>query len=46
MDPAHLSRIERGLVGVSVEALARLADVLDLKELGRLIHPYVREADK
>jgi transcriptional regulator with XRE-family HTH domain len=36
LDPAHLSRIERGEALPSVEALARLAGVLELGELSKL----------
>ncbi len=35
--PAHLSRVERGRRGLSVESLTRLAGVLDLRELERLL---------
>ena len=35
--PAHLSRVERGSRGLSVESLTRLAGVLDLRELERLL---------
>ena len=41
--PAHLSRVERGERQLSVEALARLAEVLGLTELAKLLAPY-REA--
>jgi transcriptional regulator with XRE-family HTH domain len=41
MDPAQLSRVERGRGQLSVVALARLANVLELKELSRLLAPYV-----
>lgn len=40
IDPAHLSRIERGLVSPSVAVLKRLADVLGLPELSRFLAPY------
>jgi len=43
IDPAHLSRVERGERRLSVEALARLAEVLGLTELAKLLAPY-REA--
>jgi hypothetical protein len=43
IDPAHLSRAERGERQLSVDALWRLADVLGLCELARLLAPY-REA--
>ena len=42
IDPAHLSRVERGQQGLSLEALLRLSRVLGLKELERLIVPYTR----
>ena len=40
IDPAHLSRVERGEANLSLAALARLARVLELRELGQLIGPY------
>lgn len=40
IDPAQLSRVERGMGSLSVEALGRLARELDLKELTRLLAPY------
>jgi transcriptional regulator with XRE-family HTH domain len=40
LDPAHLSRVERGERQLSIDALARLAQVLDLTELSRLLQPY------
>jgi transcriptional regulator with XRE-family HTH domain len=40
IDPGHLSRVERGRGGLSIEALARLAKVLGLRELERLLKPY------
>jgi transcriptional regulator with XRE-family HTH domain len=43
IDPAHLSRVERGQANLSVEALLRLARVLGLRELVRLLTPYVGE---
>ena len=43
IDPAHLSRVERGERQLSVDALARLAEVLGLTELAKLLAPY-REA--
>jgi transcriptional regulator with XRE-family HTH domain len=39
--PAHLSRVERGRRGLSVESLARLAGVLDLKDLERLLSVHL-----
>lgn len=41
IDPTHLSRVERGQKQLSVEALYRLAGVLELRELQRLLSPYV-----
>ena len=38
--PAHLSRVERGQRQLSVEALGRLAKVLGLTELAKLLAPY------
>jgi transcriptional regulator with XRE-family HTH domain len=38
--PAHLSRVERGQRQLSVEALTRLAQVLGLHELVKLLAPY------
>ncbi len=43
IDPAHLWRVERGTAGLSVASLARLAEVLGLAELARLLLPYVHE---
>ncbi len=43
IDPAHLSRVERGQAALSVNALRRLAQVLELRELDRLLAPYVRD---
>jgi transcriptional regulator with XRE-family HTH domain len=40
IDIGHLSRVERGQASLSVDALARLAAVLDLKDLARLLAPY------
>lgn len=40
MTPAHLSRVERGERQLSVDALARLAGVLGLTELAKLLEPY------
>ena len=38
---AHLSRVERGRRGLSVESLARLAGVLDLHDLERLLRVHL-----
>jgi transcriptional regulator with XRE-family HTH domain len=40
MDHAQLSRIERGQEGLSLKTLARLAKVLGLRDLARLLEPY------
>lgn len=44
IDPAHLSRVERGEKQLSIDALYRLAVVLELRELVALLRPYVGEA--
>lgn len=43
MDLSHLSKIERGVAGVSVDALARLAAIYDLTDLATQLKPFVRE---
>ena len=45
IDAAHLSRVERGMASLSVDALARLARVLGLVELAKLLAPYARASD-
>ncbi len=40
LDPGHLSRVERGQGGLSLDSLARLASVLGLRDLERLLSPY------
>jgi len=40
VDPAQLSRIERGIDGVSIATLARLAHVLALRDLERHLSLY------
>ena len=42
VDPAHLSRVERGRASLSVDSLYRIASILGLKDLVRLLRPYVR----
>ncbi|MFE5544596.1 helix-turn-helix domain-containing protein [Streptomyces sp. NPDC056534] len=42
LDPAHLSRVERGQKQVSIEGLYRLATVLELDELVSTLRPYIR----
>jgi transcriptional regulator with XRE-family HTH domain len=44
IDPSQLSKVERGQVSLSVDALARLAAVLELRELTKLLTPYRKEA--
>ncbi|MFK0154610.1 helix-turn-helix domain-containing protein [Streptomyces sp. NPDC090493] len=44
MDASHLSKVERGLAGLSVDTLTRLAGVLELTELQAHLAPYAREA--
>jgi transcriptional regulator with XRE-family HTH domain len=44
MDPAYLSRVERGLQGISVPTLARLARVLGIEEL-KTLGLYARAED-
>jgi transcriptional regulator with XRE-family HTH domain len=43
IDKGHLSRVERGQAGLSIDALRRLAVVLELRELARLLEPYTSE---
>lgn len=42
IDPSQLSRIERGQSQITIDALYRLANVLSLRDLARLLQPYVR----
>jgi transcriptional regulator with XRE-family HTH domain len=42
IDASQLSKVERGQVSLSVDALARLAGVLELRELAKLLKPYRR----
>ena len=44
--PAHLSRVERGRRGLSVESLTRLAGVLGLTELEGLLRVHMVGADR
>lgn len=44
--PAHLSRVERGSRGLSVESLTRLAGVLGLSELEGLLRVHMVGADR
>ncbi|MEI5036014.1 helix-turn-helix transcriptional regulator [Streptomyces sp. S1A(2023)] len=41
IDPGHLSKVERGEKQLSIDALYRLATVLEMQELTALIKPYV-----
>ena len=41
IDAAQLSRVERGESGLSISSLYALARVLGLRELTRLLAPYV-----
>jgi transcriptional regulator with XRE-family HTH domain len=43
IDPSQLSRIERGVDGLSISTLARLARVLGLRDLERHLRLYARE---
>lgn len=43
IDPGHLSRVERGTRMLSFDALLRLARVLELRELERMLQLYVGE---
>lgn len=46
LDPAHLSRIERGEAHLTVDTLHRLACVLELDELAQLLEPYTSRKDE
>jgi transcriptional regulator with XRE-family HTH domain len=43
VDIGHLSRVERGEASLSLDALARLAEVLSLRQLAELLGPYRRK---
>jgi transcriptional regulator with XRE-family HTH domain len=43
VDIGHLSRIERGQAGLSIDTLARLAKALGLHELERMLEQYRRD---
>jgi transcriptional regulator with XRE-family HTH domain len=45
MDPGQLSRVERGQMSLSIKALARLARVLSLRDLYRMLKPYAEIHD-
>ena len=40
IDLGHLSRVERGQAGLSIDALARIASVLGLRQLAEMLEPY------
>ncbi len=40
INPAHLSRVEHGKSGLSVDSLARLARVLGLRDLSKTLRPF------
>jgi transcriptional regulator with XRE-family HTH domain len=42
VDPAHLGRVERGEARFSVDALARVAKVLGLRDLSRDLARYAK----
>jgi transcriptional regulator with XRE-family HTH domain len=46
INPAHLSQVEQGKAMLSLGALLRLARVLGLRELDRLLSQYVTEPDQ
>jgi transcriptional regulator with XRE-family HTH domain len=43
IDPAHLSRVERGVGQLSVGSLQRLAQVVGLDELADDLRPFIAE---
>ncbi len=45
IDPGHLSKVERGQKQLSIESLHRLAVVLELSELAKLLAPYVSDRE-
>lgn len=46
IDPAHLSRVERGEARLSLDSLHRLACVLELRELAKFLAPYTEEGSR
>lgn len=44
IDPGHLSKVERGEKQLSIEALYRLAVVVDLDELASHLKPLLPQA--
>jgi transcriptional regulator with XRE-family HTH domain len=42
LDIGHLSRVERGEASLSLDSLARLAAVLELRSLAEMLGPYRR----
>lgn len=45
IDPGHLSKVERGEKCLSVDSLQRLAVALELRELAKLLEPYVPQRE-
>ncbi|MFM9604282.1 helix-turn-helix domain-containing protein [Streptomyces turgidiscabies] len=45
INAGHLSKVERGQKQLSIEALYRLALVLELRELSQLLKPYVTDQE-
>ena len=43
VSPGHLPRVERRQRGLSLESLARVAKVLDLRDLERLLRVHIEE---
>jgi transcriptional regulator with XRE-family HTH domain len=43
LDPAHLSKVERGEKSLSIDSLYRLAKALGLSELAKQLSPFVSE---
>jgi transcriptional regulator with XRE-family HTH domain len=41
--PSHLSRAERGEKGLSIDALYRVAVVLQMDDLAKSLSPYVEQ---
>lgn len=46
IDVAHLSRVERGEAQLSVDALYRLAVVLQATELADVLSPYISNRER
>ncbi|MFC4502139.1 MULTISPECIES: helix-turn-helix domain-containing protein [Streptomyces] len=43
MNASHLAKVERGVAGISVDALARLAVIYDLTDLAEQLSPFLRD---